>query len=152
MNINLHAILDPLISYSMTLGRFDAVNAHEPKRKPSTSGITTAFWPQRVGPVPQASGLAATTGFALITQRLYTSMTREPQDDIDPAMLDAIDDLFNAYSGDLDLGGAVRNIDLLGQTGFSLSGQAGYANFSGTIFRVFDIMIPVIVNDVWAQA
>jgi hypothetical protein len=78
-------------------------------------------------------------------------MTREPQDDIDTDILNATDLLMNEYSGDFELGGNVREVDLLGEFGDSLSSQAGYVTIGGTMFRVMTITLPVIVNDAWNQ-
>jgi hypothetical protein len=79
-------------------------------------------------------------------------MLSEPQDAIDPEMLNAVDVLFTAYNGDFDLGGEVRNIDLLGQFSNGLSAQAGYINVSGNNYRVMTITLPMVVNDAWSQA
>ncbi|MET8987757.1 hypothetical protein ABZW49_20110 [Nonomuraea wenchangensis] len=78
-------------------------------------------------------------------------MLQEPADAIDPAMLAALDALMSAYSGDFDLGGRIRNVDLLGQTGPPLSAQAGYLEQDGNTYRVFTVTLPLLINDVWDQ-
>ena len=75
----------------------------------------------------------------------------KPADAIDPEIMDAVDVLFTAYSGDFDLGGTVRNVDLEGATGPGLSAQAGYLNQDGKLMRIMDIVLPVIVSDLWTQ-
>ena len=72
-------------------------------------------------------------------------------DAIDPEIMNAVDVLFAAYSGDFDLGGTVRNVDLEGATGPGLSAQAGYLNQDGKLMRIMDITLPVIVSDLWTQ-
>jgi hypothetical protein len=83
--------------------------------------------------------------------RIYTSMLTEPQDAIDPIVLSAVDLLIGEYSGDFDLGGTVRNVDLLGQFGSPLSARAGYLNQDQKLFRVMTLTIPLAINDLWAE-
>jgi hypothetical protein len=78
-------------------------------------------------------------------------MLAEPQDAIDPAMLDAVDLLCGAYSAGFTLGGALRSIDLLGTYGAPLSAKAGYLTQDSKLYRVMTITLPCIVNDLWTQ-
>ena len=151
MAIDATGILDAVVSHALASGFFDRVNTHEPKSAPP-SGLTCAIWVQSIGPVPLGSGLASTTGRLGLQVRLYTSMTAEPQDAIDPGLMRAVDGLLAAYSGDFELGGLVRNVDLLGAYGDPLSARAGYLNVDGKLMRIMDITLPLIVNDLWTQA
>jgi hypothetical protein len=54
-------------------------------------------------------------------------------------------------SGSITLGGTVRMIDLLGIDGTPLSAMAGYLQIDRKVYRVMDLTIPVIVNDMWTQ-
>ena len=148
---NIAAILDAIVSHALASGHFERVNGHEPKSAPG-NGLTAAVWAQEVGPVPAGSGLQMTSGLLVFNVRLYTPMISEPQDAIDPALLAAVDALMGAYSGDFELGGNARCVDLLGQAGTPLSARAGYLEQNKTIYRVFTITLPVIVNDAWEQA
>jgi hypothetical protein len=58
-----------------------------------------------------------------------------------------------AFSGDFALGFAdgIRQIDLLGASGQSLSSQSGYVEIDKKMYRVVDITIPVIINDMFSQ-
>jgi hypothetical protein len=151
MAIDSTGILNKAVSYSLASGLFARVNGHEPKSTPG-SGITCAVWVDNIGPVPAASGLASTTARVILKQRIYTSMLAEPQDAIDPAMLAAVDNLIATYSADFSWGATVRNVDLLGETGIALDAQAGYVNIDGKLQRIFDVTIPLIINDLWDQA
>lgn len=151
MSLNTTAVLDAIVSHALAAGLFDTVNSHEPKVAPGT-GLACAIWADSIRPVPTGSGLQKTTALAIFNVRIYQNMLSEPQDAIDPAMINAVDALMTAYSGDFELGGNVRNIDLLGQTTFSLSAQAGYINQDGRLYRVMTIMLPVIINDAWSQS
>lgn len=145
------AILNQLVSHSQKLGVFERVNQHEPKNSPGT-GITCAIWAQAIGPYPAGSSIMATTGRLVFNVRLYTSMLAEPQDAIDPNLLTACDLLMTAYSGDFELGGTVKNVDLMGESGTPLSATAGYITIDNKTLRVMTILLPLIVNDIWAQA
>lgn len=149
--MNIAALTDALISHAGATGYFDRLNGHEPKNRNAVGpGLTGALWLQALAPV-KASGLAATSGRLEYTLRIYTSMTAEPQDGIDPAVLAAADAMFAAYSGDFNLSGLIRCVDLLGAHGAPLGAQAGYLDLGGQLFRVFDITLPLIINDLWAQ-
>ncbi len=148
--IGIADLLDAIESKVATTGRFETVNTHEPKHAPGPRH--TAIWVQTIDPLPGASGLAATAGRIEFTQRLYSSMMAEPQDEIDPGIVENVDALMEMYSGDFDIGQRVRNVDLLGAHGRPLSAEAGYLELGqGKIFRVVDIHLPLIVNDLWQQ-
>ncbi|TDC47640.1 hypothetical protein E1281_25915 [Actinomadura sp. KC345] len=148
--MDIRSILDGIVSHALATGHFERVNGHEPKSAPG-NGLTAAVWAQSVAPVPAGSGLARTSAVLVFNVRLYTPMIAEPQDAIDPNMLTALDALFAAYSGNFELGGSVRCIDLLGQAGTAMSAQAGYLDQDRKIYRVFTVTLPVIVNDAWEQ-
>ena len=150
--IDVEAVFDKVVSHAAASGYFERVNQHEPKSKnPAGTGMTCAVWMQSIRPSAKSSGLAATSGRLEFTVRIYTSMTAEPQDAIDPAVLRAVNALMTAYSGDFELGGEVRHVDLLGAEGVPLSAEAGYLEQGGRLYRVMDILLPLIVNDLWNQ-
>lgn len=150
MALDLTTLITAVQDHALVTGLFDSVNGHEPKAAPG-SGLTAAVWPQAIGPARGASGLAATAARLPLTVRLYYPITTEPADAIDPVMVGAIDVLMAAYSGDFTLGGLVRQVDLLGAFGDALGGQAGYLMQSGEEYRVWDITLPLICNDLWDQ-
>lgn len=150
MALDITTILDAAVSHALASGQFETVNGHEPKAAPG-NGLTAAVWPQAISPARGASGLATTTARLPLTVRLYTPIVQEPADAIEPAMVAAIDVLMAAYSGDYTLDGLVREVDLLGAYGDPLSGQAGYLMQAGVEYRVWDINLPLICNDLWDQ-
>jgi hypothetical protein len=150
MALDIASILDAVVSHALASGCFEQVNGHEPKDAPP-AGLTAAVWPQTLGPARGSSGLASTSVRIGLTVRLYSGLTQEPGDAIDPAMVAALDTLMAAYSGDYDLGGLVREVDLLGAFGDPLGGQAGYLVQAGEAYRVWDITLPLICNDLWDQ-
>lgn len=143
-------LMDALITHQSEIGFFESISRHEPKARP-TEGLTAASWFQRTAPVPGASGLAATTVRVEFITRIYTNMLAEPADEIDPDIYDAADTLIAAYTAGFTLGGLVRNVDVLGAYGEALQTQAGYLNQQGALYRVFDVITPLIVNDMYTQ-
>lgn len=153
-NLNSTGIIDAVVSAAAGTGRFDVVNAHEPKDAPG-SGLTAAVWVQRIAPAVGDSGLAATSALLTLNLRIYTSMRAvgtEAEDMIDPAVADATDAVVTLFNAGFTLGGLVRDIDLLGEFGTPLSAQAGYITIGGAMYRCMTITIPCVVNDVWSQA
>ncbi|WP_431897921.1 hypothetical protein [Nonomuraea sp. bgisy101] len=150
MSLNATAILDGIVSHAMSLGVFESVNAHEAANAPG-HGLHAEVWADSIAPLPAMSGLAATSARIVWTLRIRGNADAQPRDMIDPNIMAAVDQLMTAYSGDFTLGGAVRNVDLLGQSGAALSARAGYLQQDGFAFRVMDVVLPVIVNDVWEQ-
>ena len=151
MPVDTTAILAALESHAATLGHLERVNTHEPKNAPG-NGLTAAIWVQQIAPLAAASGLAATSALLTVNVRLYSNMIQEPQDQIDPKMVAAVDALMNAYTGDFELGGLVRNVDLLGQFGGGLFAQAGYLEQDRKMFRVMTLTVPLVLNDAWVQS
>lgn len=150
MSLDSVALFTAMESHALESGLFERVNGHEPKAAPG-NGLTAAVWSQRIVPVPRGSGLKYTSGLVTFYLRIYQNMLMQPQDSIDPLVLNAVDVLFAAYSRDFTLGGLVRNVDLLGSTGTSLSAEAGYINQDGKMFRAMTLTVPLIINDLWEQ-
>lgn len=151
MTIEIRALTDALVSHASETGWFARVNSHEPKSAPNGS-LSAAVWIQTLRPDQQRSGLAVTSAWLTFTLRIYTEMLQEPQDEIDPQIIDATDDLIRLYSTDFTLDGMIREVDLLGQSGTGLSVQSGYLDIDRRKFRIVDITIPLGLNDVWDQA
>lgn len=143
-------IFNAVVADVLQSGYFEKVNKHEPKRKPG-KGLTAAIWLQAINPVALASGLAATSAQLIFIARIYSNMLKEPQDMIDPELMRATSNLMRRYHTGFTFNGLIRNIDLLGTFGQALAANAGYLEQDSTMFRVMDITIPCIVNDVWVQ-
>lgn len=145
-----NTLFDRVTSGALALAVFDRVNQHEPKSAPG-NGLTAAVWVDAIGPAPRASGLDATSGVVTLNLRIYTSFVAPDPDQIDPNVLTATTALLGAYTGDYDLGGTVRNIDLLGQFGQPMGARAGYQSIDSKTYRIMTITLPVVINDLWIQ-
>lgn len=151
MAIQSQDLVDRLASHAMTTGYFDRVNQHEPKSKPGR-GLTCAIWIDRIEPARGRSGLDATDARVVFNVRVYTNMLQQPQDAIDPQVMIATDALFEAYTGDFQLGDESRFIDVLGMTqGHPLFSQSGYINIDNVVMRVMTITVPIIIERAWTQ-
>lgn len=151
MGIQSQDLVDRIASKALALGIFDRVNQHEPKSKPGR-GLTCAVWIDRIEPARGRSGLQATSARVVFNVRVYTNMLQNPQDAIDPNVMNAVDLLIEAYTGDFDLGSSTRWVDLLGATqGNELMAQSGYINIDNMVYRVMTLVVPVIVENAWTQ-
>lgn len=151
MSLDAQGILSAVVSHAMALGLFEQVNGSEPASAPG-NGLTAAVWVDSIGPAAGQSGLASTTVRLVLNVRIYAPMVQQPPDAIDPNMLAAVDALMAAYSGDFTLGGAVRDVDLMGVSGTPLGARAGYLEQDGGLYRVYTITLPITVNDLWVQS
>ncbi len=131
-------------------GYFSHVNTGEPKSAPGVK-VQAAFWPQSIRPIGIASGLAATTAHVLFIVRIFTNFKAEPQDQIDPKIMMAASNIVRLIHNDFDFEGTIRNVDIFGHHGENLGAEAGYLEVDKKHYRVMDVRIPCIVNDVWVQ-
>lgn len=140
------ALFSALESHAMSLGVFKRVNTHEPENAPGT-GLSCSITLGPVAATPGASGLNAVSGTITFQVMIFNPMQQKPLDGIDPAILAAVSVLLGEYSGSFTLGGTVRDIDLL-----SLRADPVYVNQDGTEFRVEQITVPIVVNDLWGMS
>jgi hypothetical protein len=146
------ALFGAIVSAASGLGDFQRVNAHEPKNAPG-SQLSCSFWLAGIKAVT-SSGLAATSGLVTFSGRVYKSAlaaNAKEFDAIDPVILTAACDLMAAFSTNFTLDGTVREIDLLGQFGTPLSAEAAYVEMDGKQYRVMEIQIPIVIDDLWTQ-
>lgn len=140
---------DSLISHAKRLGLFDSVNGHEAKNAPGL-GVHCEIFTDTIDPI-RASGLAATSCRLVVKARISTDMKAEPQDGIDPRIVRAVGNFIGSVHADFELDGDARHVDLLGAYGIPLSARAGYLNRDNKMYRVMDVTVPIILNDVWNQ-
>jgi hypothetical protein len=151
MALGINAVINALVSHAQSLGRFDTVHAHEPKSMPGM-GLHYAVFMNNIGPARTGSGLSATTVRLELAGRVYKPFMSQPEDAIDPELVDACDALFSAYTSDFELGGNVRNVDVLGAQGSPLSARFGFTTIDKQTYRTIDIVIPLVINDAFTQS
>lgn len=147
--INSKTVTEALVSHIMTTKRFKRVNTSE--NRSVTTGLTAEVWFQRLAPSPEQSGLAAVTVRLEYTIRIRSALPRGNSDQIDPEILAAVDDLMNKYCTNFTLGGVVKEVDIFGANGEGLESNSGYIKIDDVDYRVVDITLPLIINDVWDE-
>ena len=144
------ALMDALVSHAASSGYFDRVNAHEPKNKPG-NGVTCSVV---IGPLApfRGSGLDSVSMVFTATVRVQIPADRLPLDKLETDLMTAAGVLFVAYCGDFTLDGLVRNVDIFGAAGVPLSCRPGYLTHDQQVFRVADLLVPLVINDVFTEA
>lgn len=150
MALDIPGIIAALESPARSIGAIEDVSTVEPKSAPG-DGIYAAIWLQDITPIPGDSGLASVSVNLIFIARVMKRMLSLPYGQIDPDLLAAANSLMNAYAGGFTLGGEVQSIDLLGRYGTKMAGKAGYLTLDKSMFRVIDISLPLVINDVWSQ-
>lgn len=146
-----NALFNGLTSHAQNLGVFERVYQHEPKSAPGR-GLTYAVWFDSMRPVPAGSGLNAVSTLMLFKGYIYKDFVAKPEDRIDPEIVAATAVLFGEYAGHFTLDGQVRDVDLFGAHGQGLDGTAGYIAIDDKHYRVMQVTLPLIVNDLWTEA
>ena len=125
---------------------FNVVQIGEPMSPPTD--LTVAFWLHDMEPVQVT--LNDTIDVWTIMVRIYTRAGMTPQDlqSAELALALGVSQVEAALGGGFTLGGTVRAIDWVGEEqGHRVSVRWGHVVISGTIFKVADWFVPVIVDD-----
>lgn len=149
MPLDMAGILSKLQSHATDKGQFEQVLLHEPKSAPS-NGLTLAFWVDRARPV-LSSGLNSVSMLLVVNMRAYAKFLSSPEDAIDSGLWAAVDPIIESYCMDFTLNGTARAVDIFGENGQDFEPIFGYLTQDGTVFRVLEMAIPVIVNDCYQE-
>lgn len=123
---------------------------HEPLSAPSGTGVTVCVFPGApMSPITSSSSLTGADVRLEFIVRLLKDAVTEPQDDRETDLIDAYDAVMTSLLGSFTLGGTVRSVDVLGESGQLATGTWGYVQIDSTIFRMVDITVPVMINEVW---
>lgn len=147
-DLDIGARFGALLDIANSSGLFDAVTGYEPKSAPVT-GLSLSVWGSSITTVPQVSVLGAISVRAELQMRIHRNMMTEPQESIDIDVLNAAGALMGALAGGYTLNGTAFAVDLLGAYGEALRAEAGYLTIGNTMFRVMDVFVPIILDDVW---
>jgi hypothetical protein len=140
-----NSLYSELESHALTLGIFRRVNTHDSENAPG-EGLSCSII---LGPIAASgamSGLGSVSGTITFLIMVWSSMMQKPLDGVDPAILTAVSTLLNEYSGNFTLGGTVRDIDLL-----NLRAEPVYVEQEGKQFRVEQISLGIVINDMWVM-
>lgn len=149
MMLSSQVVLDRIVSHAMTTKLFARVNTSENKGL-TGKGLVAEIWFNNISPARTASGLNSVAARMQFNIRLRTPTARGNSDQLDPLLIEAVDKLMANYCKDFKLGGIVRNVDVFGETGTELESNSGYITIDDVEYRVVDITLPLIINDVWS--
>jgi hypothetical protein len=140
------ALFSALQSYAQQLGLFQNVDTHEPANAPGNR-LYASIVLASIRSDPDKSGMASVSGTITFTVRIWSAALQRPLDSIDPEVLAAASAYMGALAGGFTLGETIRNIDL-----FAMSAQAVWTEFQDKQFRVIEIAVPAVINDLWTEA
>ncbi|MFJ5984308.1 hypothetical protein [Lentzea sp. NPDC092896] len=145
-------LFSQLTSHANRLGIFERVEFREPVNKP-VGGLALALWINDYKPVPAGSGLAETTMLLDVRATAYNPLGsgKNAAPKVEARILYAVHRYMKVLSNDFELDRMVRNIDLLGQTDKRLESDFGYLQYEDTWYRIGEITVPLIINDVYEQ-
>jgi hypothetical protein len=140
------ALFQAIQSMCQSTGLFQGdVGLHDPWNAPGNR-LNCTISLGAIRPVP-SSGLNSASGQVTLIVRVWSPLMQMPQDNVDPEVLAAACALMGKFAGGFTLAGTVRNIDL-----FGMNAIPAYVDFSGTPFKVVEITVPIVINDMWAEA
>lgn len=139
--------MSALVTIAQKSGMFAKVNEWEPRGQPA-NGVTLSLI---AGPFSaiQSSGLNNASLRWQVDGQIYLPMTKDPPKDIDSILMTAASGYCQALCGQFTLGGLVRCIDVFGSDGEGLSATPGYLDHNDKLYRVVQLMIPLLINQKW---
>lgn len=139
------AVYAALESHAKAMNRFQDVNMQEPAGSPAT-GLYCTIVVGPIQPFAAGSGLRKTTGRIEFHVVVWSQAAKRQVDPVDPKVLSAALALMAAYNADFDLGGLIRNVDVM-----QVTGMPGWIEFSGSQCRAIDVTLPLVINDMFTQ-
>jgi hypothetical protein len=140
------ALFRAIQSMAQETGLFQGeVKLHDPWNPPG-NGLNCSISLGVIRPVT-SSGLASVSGQVTLIVRVWSGLLQMPQDNVDPEVLAAACQLMGQFAGGFTLNGTVRDIDL-----FGMSAVPAYADFESKPFKVVEITVPIVINDMFLEA
>jgi hypothetical protein len=137
------ALFSALTSALKQLAIFQKVDVGEPVSPPGNRLYCSLM----LGPVrPASSGMNVTSGDVTFLIRIWSQAQQRPLEKIDPELLAATAKVMGALSGQFTLAGTVRNIALM-----TMSAVPGWVELENEPYRVMEITVPIVINDMFAQ-
>ncbi len=151
LGLDIAPLLDEFRSLCRRSGGFDFVAQHELRKAPAQKFALGAWW-LRTKPIPQRSGLAATSLLVTLQARIYMPLQGDP-DKLDTEMWRRVDLIYAALHADIALTAQQHEIDILGAFGDGLTADGGWLPMpDNTPVRIGDINAPFVIDDAYAQA
>jgi len=146
MAFNIKASLDAILSHLAASGRLSSYSLGEPVKVPEGAKLHGAVYMRRSG-VDHLYLDGGTGEVHAVVVRLYRAVLRQPQSEGELELVNAVSELTEDFAEDYTLGTTVREIDLAAQFGEGISAEWGHVEVSGSMFRVVDITLPLVVDD-----
>tara|TARA_R110002020_G_scaffold393611_1_gene603772 strand:+ start:69 stop:524 length:456 start_codon:yes stop_codon:yes gene_type:complete len=137
--------LDAVAGHLLASGYLRDVMIGEPKSPPSGDQLTASVFLNSIS-VAEVT-LGTTIESHVLTLRIFRNMLAEPTETMEKEFAKAVSSILSDIIGEFDLGGSVRSIDVAGIYGSSIAVSYGYLDLGGTMFRIADITLPLIVDD-----
>tara|TARA_R110000751_G_scaffold144178_1_gene247767 strand:+ start:157 stop:624 length:468 start_codon:yes stop_codon:yes gene_type:complete len=151
---NIKATLDAISSHIARTGYVNDVRIGEPVAPPdAVDKMHAAIYMASAGVVSLT--LSTTIEVHSVVVRLYRRAAFGQGDDagqVETEMALAVSQVTSNLVGEFDLGATMRNIDIAGQYGQSLSATWGYITIGNTVFRTVDLTVPLVVDESATQA
>jgi hypothetical protein len=138
-----------LATHVKALGGIERVQEFDPTNAPG-KGITACLVAM-TGDPRSPTGLASSSLRLIWTVR-FLMPPSQPLGSVDPKLLGKAGNLITRLAADLTLGGLARVIDLRGMAGQSVEWRFGWVEIGGTLYRLLDVTVPLIINDVFPEA
>jgi hypothetical protein len=147
VSLNPGPIVKKLATIALATGKFTRVNRYEPRGNPA-NGLTMALLSGPKTPI-KSSGLSKVSLRWQIDGQIYLPMHMTPPEDIDEKLSGAAAHYLELLCGQFTLGGLVRCVDVFGMDGEGLSATPGYIENNGKMYRVEQLVIPLLINETW---
>jgi hypothetical protein len=147
MAFEIGSTLHAIETYVQKLGLFQTVQIGEPKSPPG-QGIHAAIFMTSVS-VNMVYAGGDTRENHVVTVRVYKDMLAEnyePQQNLESDLASVLSKLMSNLLGDTDLESTVMSIDAAGMDGSSMNANFGYVDVGGSMYRIVDVTVPLIVN------
>ena len=138
-------VIQAIESFVAQNGYQGKVGVGEPKSPPAEE-IAAAVFLRSLSVIDAT--LTTLDGHAMVTIRLYRDMLAEPTEDNEYKLAAAAFQLLADVAAGFTLSGLVRHVDFAGAGGNTLVVQFGYTDIGGRLFRIADIDMPMIINDI----
>ena len=154
MAFNIKATLDAISSHIARTGYVNDVRIGEPVSPPDAiEKMHAAIYMASAGVVSLT--LSTTIEVHSVVVRLYRRAAFGQGDDagqVEAEMALAVSQVTSNLVGEFDLGATMRNIDIAGQYGQTLSATWGYITIGNTVFRTVDLTVPLVVDESATQS
>ena len=144
MAFNIKSTIEAISSFLQAGGYIEKEGVGEPKSPPAEE-LSASVFMDSVGVVELTLG--TTIEIHTVNIRLYMKMLQEPTEQVEYKLAEVVSDIGSDLLGDYDLGATIRNVDAGGSKGSAMRAQWGYLDLGGTMFRVVDLFVPLLVDD-----